>query len=455
MPDTAPIVTPLARELIREITDPNGARVVAVNSGIGSGKSYAIAQGVFIIAITRPGSHQLVSAGTYGLLMGVLKPRLDQAFGRAARYSGGTPPTYFFENGSRVELLNYRVPSTAASEASNPWEGHDCNALWVDEIEQLPSSVFDHSFQRCRLKARDLNGVVYQPTVVWIGRPGAVYHWIEKAEELRDNGRSVRTIIMPTASNPLLADDYLDNLKASMSREEYECVTQSVIGARMPVRGAIYSAFSPHHNLVDLTVDKALPTYCAIDFGVNTSAVLWIQEHEVNGGRAAVVVDEWCPDVATSTRDLVQGILARGWNLVEAICDPAGDARQRVSPGLVSEVKILKRGVDDDPDGLGGGLGCPVRAVVPPARRRVRDGILRVQARIEAADGTRALYVRRALWDRPEGKRGIRHSILQYEWDPATGEPRKGKAGSDADHAADCLRLYVIRRCWDGPPSIR
>lgn len=452
MPDPAPIVTPLARELIREITDPNGARVVAVNSGIGSGKSYAIAQGIYIIAQTRPRSRQLVSAGTYGLLMGVLKRRLDDVLNGHGEWREGNH--YVLPNGSIIDFVSYRMPSTR-HEADNPWEGRDYSALWVDEIEQLPESVFDHSFQRCRLKSVDVNGMTYQPTVAWVGRPGAVYHWMEKAESLRAQGRRVRTIIMPTASNPLLADDYLDNLRASMSREEYECVTQSVIGARMPVRGAIYSAFSPHHNLVDLKVDKALPTYAAIDFGVNTSAVLFIQEHVINGINSAVVIDEWCPDVATSTRDLVNGILARGYNLAEAICDPAGDARQRVSPGLVSEVKILKRAPDDDPDGLGGGLGCPVRAVVPPARRRVRDGILRVQARIEAADGTRALYVRRTLWDRPEGKRGIRHSILQYEWDPASGEPKKGKAGSEADHAADCLRLYVIRRCWDGPPSIR
>lgn len=449
-----PIVTPLASELIRQVSDPDGARLLAVNSGIGSGKSYAIAQGIFLIAQTRPGSAQLVSAGTYGLLMAVLKRRCDEVFGRFAEWCGGpSAPHFEFENGSIVDFVSYRMPSTR-DEADNPWEGRDYHALWVDEIEQLPESVFDHSFQRYRLKATDINGVTHQPTVVWVGRPGAVYHWMEKAEELRSKGRSVRTIIMPTSSNHLLADDYLDNLRASMSPAEYACVTQETPGARMPVRGAIYSDFDEEHNVIDVDWDwKTEPSYVAIDFGVTTSAVLWIQERMIDGQPASVVVDEWCPNLPTSTRDLVDGILARGIPLVEAICDPAGDARQRAS-GLVSEVAIIRRGVDDDPDGLGGGLGCPVAAHVPSDRRRVRDGIARVQARILNAEGDRALHVRRGLWERPEGKRGIRQSLLEYEWDQTTGEPTKGRRGRDADHAADALRLYVIRRAWHGPPRI-
>lgn len=445
------IMTPLSERIIKDLTDPNGPSLIAVNSGIGSGKSYAIAQGVFVAAQTRPGSLHIVSAGTAGLLMAVLKRRCDEVFGQYAEWRGGLHPRYVFENGSEVDFRAYTMPSTQ-DEARNGWEGRDCHTLWVDEIEQLPPTALLHTWQRCRLKATDIAGHVQQPTAVWVGRPGAVYHWMEEADVLASRGRRVSTIIMPTSSNRLLSPEYLDNLRASLSRAEFECITQEVPGARMPVKGAIYSDFDDKLNVIDLEVSKTTPTYVCIDFGVTTSAVLWIQELNINGRRASVIVDEWCPDLPTSTRDLVDGIRARGWNLCEAICDPAGDARQRAS-GLVSEVEIIRRDVDEDRDGLGGGLGCDVCATVPAARRRVRDGIARVQARVCNANGERELYVLRRLWDRPEGKRGVRHSILQYEWDARTGEPRKGKAGHEADHVADALRLYVIRRAWDGAPS--
>lgn len=472
------IVLPVGEAIIRSVVDPRAPRILALNSGVGAGKSYALAQGVHLAAATRPRSRHLVSAGTYPLLMSVLQPRIAEAAAGLGRFVGGGGsghPRFIYPNGSIVELVSYRLPSTH-SEANNPWEGHDYTSLWVDEIEQLPASVFDHSFQRCRLNSWDWNDLEHEPLFVWSGRPGAVYHWMEKAAELRDAGMSVAELVFPTRSNWTLANSYIDNMRRSMSYEEFVCVTQEVIGARMPVKGSIYRRFdatagqahdvdpvrgtmrvsdpasgydAAPGNIIRLPyLCRDFPTYAAVDFGISTSAVLFVQEWTINGSPAAVVVDEWAPDEATDTPALVSGIRARGWNLVEVICDPAGEARQRAA-GLTSEVSILRRGVEEDPDGLGSGLGVPVCAHVPPLRSRVRDGVLRVAARICAADGARQLFVAAHLWDAPENPRGIRDTILRYSWGP-DGEPLKGKAGHHADHIADALRLYVIRRCWDG-----
>lgn len=383
------LVLPVAEAIIRSVVDPTAPRILALNSGVGAGKSYAIGQGVHLAAATRPKSLHLVSAGTYPLLMSVLQPRIAEAGAGMAHFIGGSTsghPRFIYPNGSIINLVSYRLPSTH-NEAKNPWEGTDYSTLWVDEIEQLPSTVFDHSFQRNRLVSWDWNGVEHQPLFVWSGRPGAVYHWMEKAQELASKGRRVAELVFPTRSNWTLSSDYLDNMRASMSYEEFVCVTQEVIGARMPVRGAIYRGFntargvaydvdpvrgtmgvkdpetgyrqSPGNILRLPRLCRDFPTYAAVDFGVSTSAVLFIQEWQINGSPAAVVVDEWCPDVATDTPALVSGIRARGWQLAEVICDPAGDQRSRPA-GLMSEVKILRRGVDEDPDGLGPGLGVPV-----------------------------------------------------------------------------------------------
>jgi hypothetical protein len=451
---------PVGEALLDAILDPPGPDLIALNSGVGSGKSYALAQGIVTVALTRPGSEQIVSMETAGRLFGVMRPRIAEIAGTLARWIGGTvEPRFEFENGSVVRLMAYYMPSTR-DEAHNPWEGSDSTCLWTDETQQLKASVFEHSFQRCRLNSYDIDDNEYTPTVVWCGRPGAVMHWMEKAEELAES-IDVRRLVFPTRSNWLLPRNYLDNMRASMDRTKYECVTQEVIGARMPMDGAIYSDFKARHwsdggNLIkraELGDIRSRPTYCVIDFGVNTSAVGWVQEMTINGRPSSVLVDEWCPDEATSTRDLVSGILARGWVIDEAICDPAGDARQRAAKNT-SEVAILRRGIDEDPgDGLGGGLGCPVHAHVPASRRGVRDGVFRVQARIEDADGSRAFYVLDDLWDSPKGKRGIRHTVLGYTWGK-DGQPVKGRKADESDHFADVIRLYVIRRAWDAPPQL-
>lgn len=470
------LVLPIGEAIIKSVVDPSAPRILGINSGVGAGKSFGLAQGVHLAASTRPNSTHLVSMETYGDLLGIMQPRLAEVIGSAARWIGGTVnPRFLYPNGSKIELINYHLPSGRA-EARNSWEGHDCATLWVDEIEKLPAEVFAHSFQRCRLPSWDWNGIEHDPLIVWCGRPGAIFHWMEKVAELGAAGRHVAELVFPTRSNWTLADSYLDNMRASLSPEEFNCITQEVRGARMPVKGAIYRGFSTTVGVAaDLdpgrgtmrVFDQATgynaapgnilrlpylcrdyPTYAAIDFGVTTSAVIFVQEWEVNGTMASVVVDEWCPDTPTDTPALVSGIRARGWQLVEAICDPAGEQRQRAA-GLMSEVRILRRGVEEDPDGLGPGLGVPVCSRVHPVRARVRDGVLRVAARIRAADGTRELFVASQLWDRPEGTRGIRDTVLRYEWGP-DGEPLKGAKGHHADHVADALRLYVIRRAWDG-----
>jgi len=458
--------TPMASALFREVFSTDGARIIAVNGGIGSGKSYAIAQLIFAVAMARPGARILVGAGSLNLLMGVLYARCKDVFGEMAAWRGGIiHPRWEFANGSVAEFRAYKLPGTK-DEAENPWEGRDCHLLLVDEVEQLPAVVLDHSLQRCRNSATDAAGHRFGPTVVWLGRPGAVDHWVRQATALRNQGRRVAIMMPRTADNPLIwerAPDgrvhspYLENLRASMSPERFQCVTQDVPGATMPTEGAIFDCFAPElypaGNLIDLEADGTSTTWAAIDFGINTTAVFWIQRRRVQGRAVDVIVDEWCPDTDTSTQRLVLELLSpQRPKAHELVVDPAGQAKSRAS-NLVSEVAILRRPVGHDPDGLGGGVGVPVIAShLDGEKGRVTAGIYRVQARMKDASGRRELLVRADLWNRPRGRRGIRHTIQQYRRGP-DGEPLKGERGGHADHAADALRHHVIRNAWTGVDS--
>ena len=140
--DAATYVTPFARDLLYEIVHPEGARVIAVSGGVGCGKSYAIAQAVKTVCLTRPKSHVLVSAGSLTLLMSVLKKRCDEVFGHLAEFKGGVlHPHYLFANGSVAEFRPYTCHGNSA-ESSNSWEGRDACLLIVDE-RVAPETVIE------------------------------------------------------------------------------------------------------------------------------------------------------------------------------------------------------------------------------------------------------------------------------------------------------------------------
>lgn len=466
VPDPRTFRTPMAEALLREVFHPDGARIVSIWGGIGGGKSYAIAQLIFAVAQARPGCRILVGAGSLNLLLGVVKLRCDEVFGAdgLASWCGGIlDPHFAFPNGSVAQFRAYKLPKTR-SEAENPWEGRDCHLLVIDEIEQLPETVLDHSLQRCRISATDVAGNRFSPTVVWCGRPGAIDHWVRETLALGNKGERVKIIYPQTRDNPLLWErgpdgapfsPYLDRLRAKHTREQFECLTQEVVGATMPSDGAIFDGVFiplewPAGNLVRCAPDPASTTWACIDFGVSTMAVLWIQRRMVGGQLADVVVDEWCPDTATSTQRVVEELLSPSRPRANELCvDPAGQARNPTSR-LVSEVDILRRAVGADPDGLGGGVGIPVRArTLQGERGRVRAGVARVSARFCTAAGERQLLVALQLWESPRHRRGMRHTIQQYEWGP-DGEPLKGERGRHADHVADALRQHVARNAWQG-----
>lgn len=425
-----------------------GNDLIAVWGGVGSGKSYAVAQAVYYAAISRPGCRILVGGKSAGDLISILKPRCDEVFGRRARWIADQRfMRYEFPNGSVAEFRAYQLPSTV-DEARNTWEGRDCHVLICDETEQLPPSVFKHSFERCRIDHTDAAGNRRRPTVIWIGRPGAVDHWIREAKRRRAGGQRVVIIRARTRDNPLVSPSYLENLRAGHSPAGYLCIIGEADA--MPLEGAIYDTWSedpwPRGNVIDgFQVDPRLPVVCAIDFGRNHPAVLWIQPRVIDGEHVDVIFDELVAP-KTLTPGLIQLIRQRGHPISYVVCDPAGSAKN-VQTGQ-SDIDLLRRPVDA-PGALGGGLGVPVRFTYDDARTSITAGIYRVQAAILAADGRRRLACTREVWERGrQAEQSLYRTIQQYEWG-AHGEPLKGDRGHHADHIGDALRYYWINERWN------
>lgn len=457
-PNPRTYLTPFGLDLLVEVMNPDGARFVAVNGGVGSSKSFAIAQIVRVVAETRPGSSILLTGSSLNLLMAVLKKRCDAVFGHVAKWKGGTiEPHYIFPNGSKVTFRAYVCHKTR-DESSNSLEGSDYTLTIADEVEQLPISIVTHALERTRLISEDLMGTQYDPQVILIGRPGVVDFWMQEAVKLGKGGMHTKVMQPRTWDNPTLwtidpytglaRSPYIENLRRKMSLQEFNCKTAHVPGTEMPVTGAIYGDFvpavAPQGNLIDWVYDGR-PCVAALDFGRAYPAVVFITQVNLFGREVDVVFDELQPDDCL-TPQLVRMVKERGHNITEIVCDPAGTTANGQTG--ISDIQLM-----------GEGVGVPVVYTTASDMRRITSGISRVRSLICNADGERQLFVTKELWERAKASdisaRTIR-SLLKYTWKMAEKglTPNKGGVGQP-DHVADALRYWVIRYRWRDDTEVR
>lgn len=459
-------VTPVGADMLAEVVA--GRRLTAVWGGIGCGKSFSISQLCLFLGLTRRAwdPEAGVATGPIDILVtGRYRTDLMQNLGRAF-YETFTPfggrwvndPRWYrweLPNGCRVTFQHYQCHGENASSI----EGRNYHVLISDETTQLPPVFWMHAFERNRLGSVDLAGRVYPPQMVWLSRPASNDGFLREARRRAEEGADVAILYARTRDNKWNHPNYLPDIKAGRSLAEYEAITQEVVGATFPSRGAILDDFVskawPEGNLIDLAeLDVAdAPTILVLDPGIMHTSVLWVQVHEVGGQMAMVIVDEWHPHgTPTSIQQTIAEVRARPWRVAKVIADPASTARKPVAK-LTSVVDVLRRGIDEDPDGLGGGLGVPVLARLATNRRGIKDGLMRVKARICSAAGNRVLLLARHLWDDPPHLHGVRHTVGAYAWDPVSGEAKKGNAADQSDHTADCMRYLVCQEAWHGPPE--
>lgn len=455
-------VKPVAKALIRALDD--GDELIAVYGGMRSGKTWAITQACLVLCQTRreldpvSGSTKpleiLITRSTFGQIKASFMPSfraiIEPLGARYIQEPGNT--RWIMPNGSIIHWRAYRLHSTQG-ESESSIEGLGFSVVFGDEATQYPDAFFNHTLERTSQPSINIiTGKRYMGSqVVWSSRPAADVRFLTIAQEHHRSGISGRVIISQTRD--CQTHEYMEKLRKSHPKSIFDAITQDVPWSTVPVTGNILSDWVPEEwpagNLLTLDLDLSRPTYICIDPGVTTTSVTWIQLHEIKGSTLAVIVDEWHPDTPTSTQDIVAEAHRRGFDLIEAIIDPAADSRTRAA-GLTTEARILSRAPDVDPDGLGGGLGVPVRAVIPADRRGVREGLYRVMARVCAADGSRHLVARRELWDAPQSPRGLKFSVQNYRWGP-DGEPLKGSKGRHADHCIDTIRYWVCHHAWHGP----
>lgn len=467
------------KDVLRWALDPTAPAFGAIYGGIGCGKTYLLSLVAEVVAVTRPGSLSLLVSDTHGRLMGNNQRECIKLFPSEAEFNGNDKVWRFPTAGgvSELELKYYKLHSTM-DEAQNPLEGRTVTGIFiVDEAQTLPMKVLEHAADRSRGQSIDLNGVTHHTKILLNGRPGAIDWWVKAVEEL--GGRVWRPM---TADNPHNGPHYIANIYATRERRVADCLTK---GTPMPVEGAIYDCLRdetwPAGNLVEgWRYDHGAPVELGIDFGRRTPAVVWIQPCVIDGLEVDVIFDAW-GDNEKLTRDIVAAIrdpwhrrwsdrdelygVRRGqvldlhpdfdgvWRVDVAATDPAGNAKDAKSGK--TDIDLLRRRPGQDPDGLGGGLGCRVAFTTNADRVPVHAGITRLQGLMDPGLGHRRLLITRELWERgmsaPAGARTLARSLLTYSWEHADRKSRSGR-DHDSTHHCDALRYWCINRRW-GPTS--
>lgn len=461
--------TPVARETWNALE--GGSEVTCVWSGVGCGKTRSLVQVAHWLCETRrvidpvtrmqkPMRISIIAESLNKIMQNFHVEAVEyfQHIKGATFIASSDHRRWKLRNGATISYRHYEYNERTQKSSIR---GQKYCVMFSDETQELNEHFFEESLERCRLPNVSLvTGKEYTGQVVWSGQPTSNDRFLLEAKRRAKLGTRVSFVHCSTASNQFNPPDYQERQKRNCaSMEEWVAKCQIEPGATYPAKDAYYDNIKgeefPNGNLITLDVDKSHPTIISWDPGNNTTSILFFQLHQIKNTTQAIMVDEWHPDTYTDETTAIQSILNKGYNLQACVLDPFESIkRDRAAEGRTL-VQRLQRGVNENPDGTGGGLGCQIIWNFPSFKKPVKEGIYRTRARICDIDGNRTILINRDLWDQPKFTRGIKFSLQNYKPDPATGAPdkRSSSASNSASHCCDALRYFVLEYLWDSEHS--
>jgi len=377
------------RDLIRK-----GCRYPALVGGIGSGKTYCVAEGLRF-AWENPGSRGMIVSPSYKMMRRIIYPTLQEDLPITAvmvKTWNRSDGIITLHNGSTIFLAS----------ADNPESLRGPNLAWafVDEGALIDDEAWKIIIGRVRQPGFDgWCGLATTPK----GRNWVWKRWVDEPES--DYGY----VRAKTKDNTHLADSYLRSLENSYSGE---FARQELEGEFIVLEGLIYTEFDREiHVISELpAADNGelifVRMIAGVDFGYTNPAVILVVGRDGDG--RSYIVDEFYERQHTITEITTEGAdLATAWPIETFWCDPS-------EPGYIREMCDA---------------GLPARG----ADNKVMEGINRVKARLKVkTDGRPSLYVHRSCVN----------TIAEFEsyvWkkkgDEFTDQPEK-----QGDHSMDALR---------------
>lgn len=271
---------------------------------------------------------------------------------------------------------------------------------WLaDEVTQHPNNFVKMAQSRCRGE-----GKIWPK--FWTCNPDVPEHFV-KREYLDNEELDLRTWQFTLDDNPVLSDEYIDELKASYSGIYYD---RYIRGLWVHAEGMVYDEWDPGIHIVD-DFDPPPDWFRirAIDFGyTNPFVCLW----------GALDEDDrlWIYDEHYEARQLIEYHAER----------------------ILERRMYLRHATVADHDAQDAAELAAKKVYTTPAQKDVEWGIQRVKARLQrSGDGRPRLMVSRRC-------RNLIRELPLYRWAPAReGQDEKEVPIKADDHALDALRYMV------------
>ena len=402
----------------------NSSKIRLASGGVRSGKTKAGAMEFLMMALESPGMDGLLLGPTYKTLNNVslreFRSLLNQCPQIVSSESKGE---------GYIELINGSRCYYRSADNPMSFDGMTIAFFWADEARYYKREAWTVLMARLSApKAKSLRGIVTTtPAMNWL------------YEEFCQDKPGREIVRFRTTDNYHLHGDYIEDLKASMSKERFR---QYVEGEFVATEGAVFDDFSTDHNICDLEIDRTYPVHVGLDPGLRHPAAVFFQlldhcpTHRTRNCMHIIdeITDDNCPTVKLAPK------IFRRLNRFQCrhgtvYADPAANAGS-VTVGF-SDVTVLES------------EGLRVKWSTNPASRHIPNGIEAIRSKICNVDGKRSLFISKDLLN---NRRGIILALQNtvYPERAANGKISDYPIKDDKTHILDALRYAVVNLF---PPS--
>ncbi len=396
----------------------SAARFKGFSGPIGSGKSQALCQEALKLSYINAGRTGLLGAPTYPMLRDATQAALLEILERNKIPHEWNRAENFLilrETGSRI--LFRAVEEFERLRGSNlAWFG-------LDEL----TYTSEEAWLRLEGRLRDPKATRLCGFAVWTPKG---YDWVYERFIARQVDGYETVMAKPFENRFLLEKipDYYERLKASYDGRFYE---QEALGSYLDMHaGRVYFGFDRTRDIADVGVEAGTPLLWALDFNVDPMSSVIAQ---VNEG-VVRVLDEIVLSRA-STHDACAEMARRFPSHEGGLVVYADASGARLQTSGTTDVEILRSFLRDAPYG-------GVTFKIPRSNPAIRDRVALLNAKLEAADGTRCVRVH------------ARCSELIKDFEQVSYKQGSVAIDKDRDprrtHLSDALGYLVWQECRTG-----
>ena len=421
------IMNPFQRELLlRFISKKPEDSIIACRCGWGAGKTAGLLLCLLVRSVSHPEERSLLITDTHTRLLTVIFPLLDEwILPLGWRWDGGKS-TLIAPTGHHVICRSWFNTTTSTKTTSNPLEGINCSAVFIDEAQVFNNVVFNKAIGRIRSGS--------DSKVVMVGLPLFDAWWVKIAE---DNG-SKPIFYSSYVNKGNLSSNWFDAIKTLPASERQAMVENNPL----PPTGSVYSSFNPHLHVIDYKPNPDEETILSMDFGFRSPIIqLWQFSSE---RQAWVLVFESVKE-EQKVSDLIKLLSSIAVNRQTYLQNPhlypnhfvidsfVGDKAGAARSDRTAQSTFLE---------IGEAIGIKAKWTTDAVRTNVLNGVKKCIALIESHKVLVATNVYDSGRDLPKS---FRQSVQNYRWKEGGDDIVKDDI---SDHAMDAFRYFVINRLW-------